>query len=63
MFMVNKLYLELLFTNLVTNTSGGKEEKSSLISRRQVYCQTYANTHSHTHTHTILRGGGFIHVI
>lgn len=57
MFMVNKLYLELLFTNLVTNTSGGKEEKNSLISRRQKFTARHIQTHTHTHTPTQYFGG------
>lgn len=44
-------YVELLFTNLVTNTSRGKGKKNSLTSRRQRFkCQTFTNTHSHIPT-------------
>lgn len=61
MFMVNKLYLELLFTNLVTNTSGGKEEVTNFPKTKVYLPDIYKHTLTHTHPHNT--SGGFIHVI
>lgn len=57
MFMVNKLYLELLFTNLVTNTSGGKEEVTNFPKTKVYLPDIYKHTLTHTHPHNT--SGGF----
>jgi len=56
MFMVNKLYLELLFTNLVTNTSGGKEEVTNFPKTKVYLPDIYKHTLTHTPTQYF---GGF----
>lgn len=42
--------VELLFTNLVTNTSREGGKKSLTYRRQRLNCQTFTNTHSHIPT-------------